>query len=350
MPSRRVFLAGVVALTPAMFGAGAASDDTQPLQRMLDAAAGEGRPCDFGGRPYRVSTLRIPSGTRARGMNLVSLGGSDDGAPITFDGTAAPVRDCQLRDVRVHGSRGAHANLRSSGGDGQRFGIAVLGRCADISVVQARVEHCATDGIILFNGGVRSRADDDYLQENITFLNVDVSWCGRHGVSCMSVRNLRLTGRSKHNGKDAGGGPANGGAVARRYRGRRYGRPFTWEGSGLGQGFDRMDLRLSDATENASGLLFYEGLITPETPGFVPRRGLRLQVGLADAPDHADWGFPLNVTQSTEYHGHNPTFVDVAVSGRFVDAPASFVGVRGLRLQGLQARGVVLTNCSQVQR
>lgn len=335
-------------LTPYDFGATGGANDTVAIQAMLDAAIAQGKVCDFLGVPWNVGSLLFGTGARARNINLKAIASSTDVTPVTISTQS----DIQLHILKIDGNRVQQSSLATSGGDGQRYGIGIFGRCSNISIDVDLVTNCATDGIAVWSNGTTPADDSDYLFENISIRCREASWNGRHGVFTMSENGVTLhIDQSTSNGQDMPGypvAPYSSGGNARRtpsdLAGTRYGRPYTHEGQGVGEGFDGLTVIGGNWRNNAGGVLIYEAGQDPSVVGFVTRKNLKLSVGYVDAPDFAAGGYPFNINQLISYVGTGKTFENIEVDGNFDQNSVSFVGVSRLHISGNVEPGASLVN------
>lgn len=263
-----------VQLTPEMFcGVGypdAASamtgiDSTRAVQAMADFAAAHRQPC--GGREgmwYKVGTVAWPSHSDVHNLALLFRGGSEDGAPYTIDATNSPRHDLRFTDCSVHGNRLNQQDLRTSGGDGQRFGWALRAGFPDaisrVTLIRCKAWHCATDGFFTTCSGASQAPGGSYFHREISMEAPDFQWNGRHGGSLMGVKGLRIVGGNlRNNGKHAPGHSPDvrSGGMARMFNGGPFGRPWDCESELPGEGFEDILFRGVDMRDNAGGMLFH---------------------------------------------------------------------------------------------
>lgn len=245
-------------------------DATAALQRMAIEASRRGVACGGAqGKWYVAGTVDWPSGSRVVGLNLLTSPGITDAAPFTIAATDEPRRDLSFTDCMVDGNRSNQNLLRTSGGDGRRFGWLLSGygpgAVRGVTLVRCRAWHCATDGFATWCNAVEQRPGAGYFFGGIQLVDCDFQWNGRHGGSLMGVDGFRMQGGLlKNNGKDITGAhslPASNGARARalsaRGTARRYGRPWDCESSLPGEGFCNIAFADVDMRDNVGGLLFH---------------------------------------------------------------------------------------------
>lgn len=265
-------------LTPEDYGAvgyatlaeamAATTDSTGAMQRLFDECVAHKVIASGGGRWYRVGTVSVPSGLTASDIRTFALPSAQDNAAFFIDGqdapdgTPRPKRDITLTNCGGHGNRADQTALLTSGGDGQRAVVKVWGRTENVHLLGCFAWHAATDGIWVWHGNVVPAHGTDYCHRDLVIQDPDVQWCGRHGISLSSVYRCRVSANGRglltRNGMDlpgATGGGYTDGKYGRRFNGRLYGRPITFESFLDGDGFDTMEWTGLDCRGNVAGAL-----------------------------------------------------------------------------------------------
>ena len=346
-------------LRPEDFGATGRADDTAAIQRLADLAAREGRPIDGGGRSYSVDNVIWPSGTRLSNIRLVlNPGDRDDRSPIAIGRRGQVTRDLVFENVEVDGNRqGQEAVGRSGYADGARSGFQVRGAVEALTLRNCSAVNCATDGVMLFTD-LQNGADDSYILRDITLSGVACTGNRRHGLSADGFRNLRILGcRLTRNGTDlAAGGPLDHGRSGARHNGALYGRPFDVEDYLVGTGWADLVIEDTDCRGNMIGALIYSP-VSPEAPGFIPRKNVRIARCKFDDKNGSRWDPPLGIAQAVDYRGTRPTFLNVRlVDNVFGNGPIRISGIDGCTIRGgsitvtkkNETDPVIAMNCSNL--
>ena len=327
-------------VNPFMFGATGGSNDTTAAQNTATYAAANGLWADFLDKTLNVSTVTFPSNSRARNINFFAVASTVDETPVEISGSnASPASNVHLTNVTVNGNRVNQTNLTSSGGDGQRNCLGILGRVSNILIENATLTHCATDGAFLFGNGVVSSSDGDYLQTNVRLLNVNLQWNGRWGGSSMSQQGLVVTGVAKFNGLNLPGYPASpytSGGNARTANGVLSGPAYggSWDQedeAAVGGGFNGETFDFADGTGNAGSMAVVSD-VAPTTAGFALRQNLSVS-GKFDVQNTA-FNYPLRVTQIGSYSGTLPTFRNVKINAQTYVNSQFYTGVENLSVVG----------------
>lgn len=375
---RRAFLAGAIglgglavasaascadtaatALYPEDFGATGRSDDTAAIQHLADEAARVGRAIDGRGRSYNVDNVIWPSRTRLSNIRLVlNPGDQDDRSPVAIGRPGRLTRDLVFDNVVVDGNRQHQEAVGRSGyADGARSGFQIKGAVEGVTISNCAAVNCATDGVMIFSDRQHG-ADDSYILRDITLSRVTLAGNRRHGLSADCFRDLRIQGcRITNNGKDLvqKAAPENGSSGAR-HNGALYGRPFDIEDYLVGTGWADLTIEDSDCRDNVIGGLLYSQT-PPDSPGFIPRRNVRIARCLFDALLGSRWDPPLGIAQAVDYEGDLPTFLNVQlIDNVFDNGPLRISGVDGLTVRGgrisvtrkNETKPIVAANCRNV--
>ena len=232
-------------------------DDTTNMQRLANAAALLGIPVNGNGKWCRAGNIEWQSYTDVRNVNVFQVAGSTDASPFAVSSKS----NITFTDCHVNGNRVGQTNMTTSGGDGQRSGFRIYGRCDNIRLIRCRAEYCATDGIQIWIRDVTPASGTDYLATRIYIEEPQTHWNGRHGISTASTRDFRVVGGASHdNGKDMPGYPTTpytSGGNGRRLGGNLYGRPITAESYLPGEGFRGWTIDGFDGRGNIGGPLWY---------------------------------------------------------------------------------------------
>lgn len=346
-------------LRPEAFGATGGEDDTAAIQRIADHAARTGQWIDGGDRLYHVDNVLWPSGTRLRNIRLKLLPGErDDRSPVAIGRRGQSTKNLVFENVSVDGNRaGQRAVGRSGYADGARSGFQIRGRVDEVTLRDCQAVNCATDGVMIFSD-LQHGADDSHVLRNITLINIACHGNRRHGLSADGFRMLTIRGcRFNDNGNDIGPGAAiDHGRMGARHDNVPYGRPFDIEDYLVGTGWADLLIEDSDCRGNRTGALIYSP-VSPDSEGFIPRRGVRILRCQFDEPGGSRWDPPLGISQATDYRGARATFRDVAlIDNRFNNAPLRISGVDGLTLRGgdvkvtkmNETQPVLIANCRNV--
>ncbi|VXD00949.1 hypothetical protein SPHINGO8AM_80017 [Sphingomonas sp. 8AM] len=344
---------------PEDFGATGRGDDTAAIQRMANVAAAGGQRIDAQGRSYQVDNVYWPGGTRLSHIRLVLCPGDrDDRSPVAIGQRGKTTRDLIFENVIVDGNRAAQEHVGRSGyADGARSGFQIRGRVEQVVIRNCKAVNCATDGVMIFSD-LQHGADDRPILRDITLLNVIATDNRRHGLSADAFDNLAVVGCTlSRNGADLEQGIASDhGLAAARFNGTPYGRPFDIEDYLVGTGWSGLRIEDTDCRGNRTGALVYSQ-VSPDSPGFVARRGLWISRCRFDEPGGSRWDPPLGIAQLVEYRGQKPTFRDVAlVNNIFENGPLRISGVDGLSLRGgriavtkpNETEPVIVANCRRI--
>lgn len=349
-----------VPLRPEDFGANGKGDDTVAIQRLADQAAYLRRTIDGGNATYRVDNVVWPSGTRLSNIRLIlNPGDRDDRSPVAIGRRGQVTRDLVFDNVMIDGNRAQQERVGASGyADGARSGFQIKGAVENVTIRNSRAINCATDGVMIFSDLQHGR-DDRPILRDITLANVVSIGNRRHGLSADAFHNLCITGcRLGQNGRDlAGAGPIDHGRTGTRFNGAPYGRPFDIEDYLVGTGWSGLTIEDTDCTDNCTGALIYSP-VSPESSGFVARRGVKIARCRFNEPGGSRWDPPLGIAQSLDYHGTRATFCDIQlIDNIFDNGPLRVSGVDGLVMRGGQVRitkknetePLIQANCSNVR-
>lgn len=329
--------AAATLLRPEEFGATGRGDDTAAIQRLADEAARLRRAIDGGGRSYHVDNVVWPSRTRLGNIRLVlNPGDRDDRSPVAIGRRGAVTRDLVFDHVVVDGNRQQQEAVGRSGyADGARSGFQIKGAVAGVTMRNCTAVNCATDGVMIFSD-LQHGTDDSYILRDIVLSGVTSVGNRRHGLSADAFRNLRITGcRLGNNGKDLVGGAAlDHGRSGARHHGALYGRPFDVEDYLVGTGWADLTIEDTDCRGNTTGGLIYSP-VSPDSPGFVPRRNVLIARCVFDELGGSRWDPPLGVAQAVDYRGARPTFLNVRLIDNVFDhGPLRVSGIDGFTLRG----------------
>lgn len=336
-------------LRPEDFGATGRRDDTAAIQRLANTAAARGLAIDGDGLSYRVDNVIWPSGTRLSNIRLIlNPGDRDDRSPVAIGQRGRVTRDLVFDNVVVDGNRAGQEGVGRSGyADGARSGFQIKGAVEQVMLRHCAAINCATDGVMIFSD-MQHGADDSHILRNITLVDVTCTGNRRHGLSADGFRNLTIRGcRFGNNGGDiAGGVPRDHGRAGARHNDVLYGRPFDIEDYLVGTGWTGLVIEDSDCRGNQTGALVYSQA-TPDSPGFVPRRRLRIARCRFDELGGSRWDPPLGILQAVDYHGIRPTFRDVElIDNDFGNGPLRLSGIDGLVLRGGR---IVVTKKNEIE-
>lgn len=336
-------------LHPRDFGATGNGDDTTAIQRLADQAARSVRTIDGGNASYWVDNVVWPSGTRLSNIRLVlNPGDRDNRSPVAIGRRGEVTRDLVFDNVTIDGNRAQQERVGASGyADGARSGFQIKGAVENVTIRNSTAVNCATDGIMIFSD-LQHGADDQPILRNITIMNVVCTGNRRHGLSADAFHNLRIIRcRLAQNGKDLrGAGAVDHGRMGARFNGAPYGRPFDIEDYLVGTGWSELTIEDTDCTGNCTGALIYSP-VSPDSPGFFARRGVRIAKCRFDEPGGSRWDPPLGIAQAVNYRGSRATFRDIhLIDNVFDDGPLRVSGVDGLVIQGGRVR---ITKKNEVQ-
>ncbi|MEG8058652.1 hypothetical protein QP150_20045 [Sphingomonas sp. 22L2VL55-3] len=349
----------VAPLRPEDFGATGRSDDTAAIQRLANYAASAGLSIDGANRTYHVDNVIWPSQTRLANIRFVlNRGDQDDRSPVAVGKKGQVTRDLIFDNVVVDGNRSEQEAVGRSGyADGARSGFQIKGAVDKVTLRNCQAVNCATDGVMIFSD-LQHGTDDGHILRDITLLNVASTGNRRHGLSADSFRNLILRGcRLGDNGNDrARNVPVDHGQLGARYNGTPYGRPFDIEDYLVGTGWANFVIEDTDCRGNRTGALVYSP-VSPESPGFVPRQGLKIIRCHFDELGGGRWDPPLGIAQATDYKGSKPTFRNVQlIDNIFDNGPLRVSGVENLVASGgaisvtkkNETEPFIVTNCRGV--
>lgn len=349
----------VAPLRPEDFGATGRSDDTAAIQRLANYAASVGLSIDGANRSYHVDNVIWPSQTRLANIRFVlNRGDQDDRSPVAIGKKGQVTRDLIFDNVVVDGNRSEQEAVGRSGyADGARSGFQIKGAVEKVTLRDCRAVNCATDGVMIFSD-LQHGTDDGHILRDITLLNVVSTGNRRHGLSADSFRNLIIRGcRLGDNGNDrARNVPVDHGQLGARYNGTPYGRPFDIEDYLVGTGWANFVIEDTDCRGNRTGALVYSP-VSPESPGFVPRQGLKIIRCYFDELGGGRWDPPLGIAQATDYKGSKPTFRNVQlIDNIFDNGPLRVSGVDNLVASGgtisvtkkNETEPFIVTNCRGV--
>jgi hypothetical protein len=331
-----------------------ATDDTAAIQAAIDALPAWGE-LDGSGKTYVVTSLELKSFLAMRRFNLKTKAGTVDFvAPITIDGTGSTIRNITLTDVNVDGNRQNQTAITDPDEDGGRHGFRILGSVVDVTLDRCSATYCAGDGLELFSSTAKPAADtySGLCFQNVRLINCVFDWNRRHGVSGDSINGIKMIGcDARNNGKDLDGSSAlDSGMRGARFGGNLYGRPFDFEGYGVGTAVHDVEIIGGDYADNVGGALFYD-TVDPAAVGFVVRKAIRVSNAHFDLVDStADGCFVVSSALGTVAL---PVYEDVNLSNCTLDNWIQFSGVNGINVQGgsvvadyLSAHFASVSDCS----
>jgi hypothetical protein len=316
-----------------MLGAGSAqtnnaqtnqnADDTDSIQAAINALPPYGV-LDGGNKSATVRALYLkPRMTLQNFAFTTKASAVPYVAPVTMDGTKAPIEDVTLRNLHITGNRAAQTNLLGHE-DGARDGIRIVGRARNIWIVNCSAERCGTDGLKIFSGDVLSGDDSQLNFENIFVIGCRFNWNRRQGISADSLRNASIIDTElSHNGIDVDGGKTEGNRGARD-RNTVYGAGADIEGYGVGCGINGLFFIRCVALGNARhGIQFWDPAV-PGSPRFRSRRNIRIEGchldgGVSPYHDRAALEFSLPPqNRSAQPMYENVVLQDLTVDGTIV--------------------------------
>lgn len=292
-------------LLPEFFGAVAGeADSTAKLQAAIDAMP-LGGILNGGNREYNVRSLLLKSNIELANIRLKTIAGAIDFvSPISIIGETTPIfidgvetldypqgakTNIKLYRVGVNGNRQQQTEINSPREDGGRHGLRVLGRCTNLTVEDSSFEFCGTDAVEFFSNNSLASTEniDDLCFSNITFKNTRFNSNRRHGYVFDSAFNVKMINcDAKRNGFDLDDtAPLNSGLRGARFpllTGNLYGRPFDFEGYGIGSRIVGIQITGGDYTGNVAGALFYDFADVTD-PRFQPRKDITISDALFDA-------------------------------------------------------------------
>lgn len=300
-------LFGDSVLFPESFGAVAGeSDSTAKLQAAINALPAFGI-LYGGGKEYNVRSLLLKSNMEILDIKLKTIAGAIDFvSPITIIGETTAVRidgvlttnypqgaktNIKLRKVGINGNRQNQTSIDSPIEDGGRHGVRILGRVTNTLIDECSIEFCGTDGVEFFSNNSRPTNEnvDSLCFSNVIINNSKLSSNRRHGISGDSMFNVKLNAvDSKRNGLDLDTtSPLNSGMRGARFAGNLYGRPFDFEGYGIGSRIVLIEVIGGDFTGNAAGALFYDTAPVTDV-NFQPRKDITITGATFDSTDGAN--------------------------------------------------------------
>lgn len=358
-PNSTIVVAGVEAFKvsqwakqvylPEFFGAVAGeADSTSKLQATIDALPAFGV-LNGGGKEYNVRTLLLKSNIEIQDIKLKTIAGATDFvSPITIIGETTAVwingvlttnypqgskTNIKLRRVGINGNRQNQTQINSPIEDGGRHGIRILGRATNITIDECSVEFCAGDGITLFSNNSRPSTEDvDALCfSNIIIDNTRMASNRRHGLAIDSAFNVKLNSvDSKRNGFDLNTtSPLNDGNRGARFAGNLYGRPFDFEGYGIGSRIVNIEIVGGDFTGNVAGALFYD-TVDVTNPLFQPRKNITITgASFDESANGADAAFTVFSTTAT---AAIQCFDNINISNCSVDGYFNIEGAKNINV------------------
>lgn len=344
--------------TPEEFEASPSSpNSTEQLQNAIDALPAFGI-LDGGGKEYNVRTLLLKSNITLRNIRFKTIAGNIDFvSPITILGETTPIWiDGELRDdylkgsktninlvrVTVNGNRQNQTAIDASREDGGRHGVRALGRVTNLTLDSCALENCGTDGIQLFsNNSLPTTENVDALCfANITLINCRIAQNRRHGITVDSAFNVKVINTdSRRNGLDLDTtSPLNSGMRGARFAGNLYGRPYDFEGYGIGSRIVSVEIRGGNHTGNAAGALFYDNADV-NNPNFLPRQGIVISDVTLDATietaGQPDFALAFYSTTSTTI---KQGYEDIVISNCILNSWINIDGVKGINIVGGSAK------------
>lgn len=342
---------------PDFFGAIAGEpDSTAKLQVAIDALPAGGV-LNGGNREYNVRSLLLKSDIELANIRLKTIAGSVDfvspisiigeNTPLLVDGQTyvgtGPKTNIKLYRVSINGNRQNQSAIDSPTEDGGRHGIRVLGRVTNLSIDECSAEFCATDGIEIFSNNSLPATEniDDLCFANITIRNSRFNSNRRHGIVGDSIFNIKMTDVDcKRNGLDLDTSfPLNHGNRGARFAGNLYGRPFDFEGYGIGSRIVQVEIIGGDFTGNVAGALFYDFADVTD-PRFQPREDITIADATFDAVFvHPSEGVDASLTFfSTTATASLQGYDNVNISNCTFKTHLNIEGVKNLNVVGGSAK------------
>ena len=273
-------------------------DDTAALQRAIDSLPAYGV-LDGGGATYLTGTLRLKSRMTMQNFFLKTRPSSVPlVAPVTLDGTVAPITEVRINNVQIDGNRKAQTNLQTAE-DGGRDGFRIVGVARDIWILNSSAANCATDGLMIFSADTLPPAGSLNFT-NIFIISSTFQNNRRHGASVDSIRNAHFINVQLNNNGLAStgtGGTLTEGESAYLVDGMLYGAGLVVEGYSPAQTVDDLSIVFCTAMGNARfGIQFWEAS-PPSASGFVPRANIRIESSRLDGGVS-----PTNGRQAIEFN------------------------------------------------
>lgn len=275
------------------------ADDTVAI---TDALLSGRKVFDGFGLPFVVTNLLIPSNVTLQNFNFITKTGATDFiTPITIDGQLSAKENITLKNVTVNGNRQNQTLIVAASEDGGRHGFKITGKCSNITLVNCKGTYCGTDGLAIFSGDSRNTADDsDFCFSNIKILDCDFSYNRRMGISGDSIDGIHIINTDMNeNGKDLNTTDE----LTHGNRGSRagdvlYGRPFDFEGYGVGCCNRNIFIDNCDCTNNVQGALFSD-FAAPGDTGFLMRSNVFISNCLFDQGLYTNTSYPLTFYANT---------------------------------------------------
>ena len=255
------------------------ADDTVAIQAAINALSSGGTLMG-GNLEYVVSSLYLKSNMTMQDFRLKTKAGAVDFvAPITIDGDTSPKTNIVLKNIHINGNRQNQTQILSPREDGGRHGFRVNGRVSNLTLSHCSASYCGTDGLHIFSSSSLPATDayDGLCFQNVRIDNCVFDWNRRHGFAVDSTNLMRVIScDARHNGKDLDTtSPLSSGMRGARFNGLTYGRPFDYEGYGVGSAIHDIEIVGGDFTKNVGGALFMDSA-NPTATGFLPRKAIRI--------------------------------------------------------------------------
>ncbi len=281
------------------------TDDTRMVQAMIDKAAPHAV-VDGGNKLYNVSSLYLKSNMTLKNFRFIELPSDKNfNAVLNIIGKTSIPSDSQflikdpsniiLENIIVDGNRISQTQINTQKEDGGRHGIRIIGKAANIQILNCKINNCATDGICFFSLSGHSGSQTDLPFKNILIKNTICDSNRRHGMSMDGVDGLKiincyfnnnglnlpgveLTEANKTEGKTGASVSYGKGLLV------NYGNGIDFEGYGPGSRVTHIQISGSQFLANArQGILFLDKALGKN---FLPRdyieiSGCSLDYGLA---------------------------------------------------------------------